>query len=114
MEVNELVGIDENKIDKLVLDLYNSIEKINNVLNSIDDELNKANSYFDCTAGKSLYSKFASQKTMFPIINDNFMKDTELLIKVKSKTIDFSKDLATKIEKNASGVGIPTLGQAKD
>lgn len=106
METKELVGIDENKIDKLVLDLYNSIEKINNILNNIDNEMNKVNTYFDCTAGKSLYTKFASQKNMFPIINDNFMKDTELLIKVKSRTIDFSKDLAEKIVRNASGVTI--------
>lgn len=102
----ELVGVNEDKIDKLVLDVYDYIERINNVLNNIENEMDKTASCFDCSAGRDLRSKFNEQKSVFPIIRENFMKDAEFLIKVKSKTIDLSKELSGKIKSSASGVEV--------
>lgn len=106
MVSQELVGVNEDKIDKLVLDLYDYIERINNVLNNIENEMDKTVSCFDCSAGRELYSRFNEQKSIFPIIRENFMKDAELLIKIKSKTGDFSKELAGRIRTNAGGVEV--------
>lgn len=106
MDNRGLVGVNEDKIDKLVLDIYDYIERINNVLNNMENEMDKTASCFDCSAGRDLRSRFNEQKSMFPIIRENFMKDAELLIKVKSRTGDFSKELAGKIKNNAAGVEV--------
>lgn len=97
MGSKELVGINEDKIDKLVLDIYDYIERINGTLNSIENEINNTASCFDCDSGRELRSKFNNQKPMFSVINDNLMKDTDTLIKVKSSTVDFSRELANQI-----------------
>ena len=106
MEQNT-IGISEDKIDKLVLDLYDYIEKRNNIFNNITNEMDQVSTILNTSAGRTLTAKFNNQKAMFPIVNDNLVKITELLIATKQKTIDFSKDLASQINKNAGMVEIP-------
>lgn len=102
----ELIGINEDEINKLVLSIYDDIEKINGKLNSIDKEMDTLSSCFDCSAGKQLQQKYSGQKAMFQTVSSNLLKYTEQLLKVKERTVDFDKDTKTDILKVAKSVDI--------
>lgn len=109
MNGQELIGVNEDKIDALILDVYDFIEKINGALDKIDSEVDRVCLNNDCSAIQALKTKFSEQRAYFPIINSNLVKYTETLLKVKAGTLDFSSDLAMKIVKDASSVEIPKL-----
>ena len=102
----DAVGINEDKINSLVLDIYDYIEKINAILSNIDNEMEKTSTCFKFKTGDSLRKKYSDLRANYSIINKNLMGYTEKLIKVKSKTNEFSKDLKTQIVSEANNIQI--------
>jgi len=111
MNNQELIGVNDDKIDALILDVYDFIEKINSALNKIESEVDRVSLNCDCSAIRSLKTKFSEQRAYFPIISSDLVKYTEILMKVKARTIDFSSDLGMNIKRDSSKVEIPKLGK---
>ena len=77
------VGINEQKIDKLVLDINNYAERINNVLNNMEDLVNSTNSFFLEEVGNEFRNNFKQLSSNFPTVKTNILSYSQDLIKVK-------------------------------
>lgn len=97
----DLIGINSDRVDQLVLDIYDYIEKINSILANITNEVNKASTLLDCNISTDLKNKYKEQQDEFIKYSNRLVSYTEKLISVKTGVSDLSLDLTTKVSKDA-------------
>lgn len=100
----DLIGINSDRVDQLVLDLYDYIEKINGILTSITNEVNKASTILDCEVSNDLKNKYKEQQDEFIKYSNRLVSYTEKLISVKGGVSDLSIDLSNKVSKDAQAL----------
>ena len=79
----ELNGINESGVDKLILDISNSADRINEILNKISELINDTSNYFNCENAIIFRQNFNNLKINFPIVSKNILQYTADLVKVK-------------------------------
>jgi len=102
MSENKLIGINEGKLDSLVLEIYDSAERINNKFNLLEQLISDSQNYFDCKEGNEFRTKFNNTKSNFSIVNKNILNMASDLVKVKAtmkKTNSEAIDLLSKSDK---------------
>ncbi|MEG1495125.1 MAG: hypothetical protein RSB99_02195 [Bacilli bacterium] len=92
---SNLSGINEGGLDKLALDIYDTAERIHNILNTLDDLVTGTTSYYNCESGNQLRSKFQDLKAGFTVINQNIQNYGNDLVKAKYLYKNLSDDIAT-------------------
>lgn len=78
-----LNGVNEASIDKLIMDICDLVERMNGTLNCIDELVDGTTTYFICENADLFRQNFASIKSNFPIVNKNILEYTTDLVKVK-------------------------------
>lgn len=84
MADEKLVGINEAKLDSLILQIGEFAERINNKFNLIEQLVSESSSYFQCDPGTDFRLKFNSTKSNFEIVNKNILNMAADLVSVKS------------------------------
>ena len=96
-----VVGINEQAIDNLILDIYDYADRINVILNSLEDTFDKyADCFMDASSSNFKY-KLDQLKSNFPIVNNNIKSYADDLIKVKNSFVNVSVDMAQLIKNKA-------------
>lgn len=85
MNSNDVLGINEDNLKKMVLEIYDYAEKINSILNTIDDLMLDTSQNFEIEGNKDLYSKFDLVKTNFLTIKDNINSYGETLLNAEQQ-----------------------------
>lgn len=85
MHNTDTVGINEFKLDQLVLDINSSALKIKNKLDEISDLVEGSKVYFDCESGNMYRDKFKNVKGTFPIVNKNIINISNDLVSAKAR-----------------------------
>lgn len=81
---DRLNGIEEKKIDRLVLDIVDYTEKINSTLNQIDDVMSTIKDYYVCENATMFEKKFTTLRDNFAIVQKNLLSYSTDLVKVKA------------------------------
>lgn len=84
MADEKLVGINEAKLDSLILQIGEIAERINNKFNLIEQLISETSSYFQCEIGTNYRLKFNGTKSNFEIVNKNILNMAADLVNVKS------------------------------
>lgn len=80
MEVN---GINEEKIDKLVIDLYSYSDRVKEILSEVELTMSKIKEIYVSEYAKELESLMPLYKQKFNIINQNILSYSDDFIHVK-------------------------------
>ncbi len=84
MADEKLVGINEAKLDSLILQIGEIAERINNKFNLIEQLVSDSASYFQCGIGTDFRLKFNNTKSNFEIVNKNILNMAADLVSAKS------------------------------
>ncbi len=102
----DLIGINEGRIDRLILDCYDYIEKLNTILNNISTEISNTSNYLDCEVVNELKRKYEEQKLFYSAFSNHLVAYTEKLLDVKNKSLANSSDIAAQVIKDSKEIDI--------
>ena len=80
---NEIVGINEIKLDAFILEINEIANRINEKLNFIEDNISETKLYFKCEQADELRRKFELLSSCFPNVKNNISCIADDLISVK-------------------------------
>lgn len=90
-----VVGINESKIDALILEIIEIANRVNDKFYQIEDNINDTQKYFKCSQADEFRKKFKELSSNFTNIKSNIVSISNDLIEIKkryissnSKTID--------------------------
>ncbi len=89
-------GIDEPKLDKLIIDIYDYADRIKRLLNEVDDLVLETSNFYYCNEADEFRKKFEVLKSSFPSVNRNIISYAEDLISAKLKFNNIDRDLSDK------------------
>ena len=87
-------AINEESLDKLVVEIYDYASKIKSILDSMEDVVLGTESYFDCEIGENTRNKFKMLSSKFAAVSDNIISYAEDLVQVKTSYYKISDDLS--------------------
>ena len=97
-------GIDEEGLNKLALELFDYVEKLNRILNSIDTIISDSALYYTSVSANILRRRFNNTKVNFPIVKENIMGYKDDLIRVKRNFSNISTDIAAMILRDSNQI----------
>lgn len=100
--MNNIIGINEEGLDKVVLDFYNYIEIINKKFIEISDIVEKLNNDFQSDCGTELLRKMNNSITLFEEVNTKLTNYADELSNVKMKYQDVSSNIANDTIKHSN------------
>lgn len=95
--MDKQTGINEEKLNKLILDIYDYSEKINNTLNSISDLVMKTKDYYNSKEAELYRKKYDDYKTNYVNIIKNINSYADDLLTLKRKYINFDVEMKNKV-----------------
>lgn len=102
--MEDLISINEEGIDKLVLDLSDHFEKINNILNQINDLIYESKSYFNCSVNDQLIKQYSEMKLNIDNFKANISSYSIDLIKVKNRFRQNDSNLSVTIKQQITKI----------
>jgi len=102
--LEDLISINEEGIDRLVLDLYDHFEKINNILNQINDLIYDSKNYFNCSANDELLKNYSEMKVNIDNFKANVSSYSSDLIKVKNKFRQKDSDISSTVRQQITKI----------
>ncbi len=90
-------GINFDRLDSLVLSLYDSLERINKILYSADEIIDNTKNVYMSETSSNLVNKFNSYKSNYKILNDNILTIAADLMTVKKNYQNSDISLAKKL-----------------
>ncbi len=107
-------GVNEEKLDKLVIEIYDYADKIKLILNEVDDLVASTNNFFICDSGTDFRNKFNTLKTNFSIVNGNIISYAEDLVNAKISFQKIDSDMSIKTREEAKKVIDTSIGQYQE
>lgn len=98
----DVIGINEQAIEKLILDVYDYADRINNILNAMDDVVQGTTSYFNDDSSNNFRHKFEQLKINFPIVNHNIQTYGEDLVRLKNNYFNTVSDVTQIVKKQTA------------
>lgn len=102
--IENFSGINEEGLDKIILDIYNSTESIHKIFDNISDSIEQTSEYFQTNVGEEFRIKFDNYKINFNLIHEKLLKYAENLANVKMKYQDLSVDVAKDVKISADNI----------
>ena len=107
------IGINEEKLDKLILDIYNYCEKINVTLNQVSDVVEDTKVFYTGDVADSFRKKFSLYSSNFLNIRANLCSYADDLIKLKSKINLIDYNSASTVKRSANSIDDKVLPMSK-
>lgn len=100
------LGVNIDGIDKLILDIYNYAEKINNTLTQISNVVEDTKNNYNSNNSIEFINKFKNLEDCFSVVNANIISYADDLIKLKNKYQILDEDLTQKVKLSISKIDI--------
>lgn len=102
--LTQMSAMNEEELDKLIVEIYDYAGKIKGILNGVEDIILSTESYFDCEIGNNVRNKFKLLSARFAGVSDNIISYAEDLVQVKTEYYKISNDLTTMLNKGTDAV----------
>ncbi len=102
--MNEVTGINEDRINNLILEIGNYQDEVSNIFNSIEDTVNNLYSGYVCEAGSVFSRKFDTMKRNFPTVKKNMETYAEDLIRAKDNTARVVTNASSVVQTGISNI----------
>ena len=97
-------GINEEGLDKLILDIYNYAESMHKVFNNIENTIDDTNNFYQDETGINMRVKFNEFKKNLDIAYDRLIKNATYLSNIKMYYQDMSADIGNKLKVNENNI----------
>lgn len=102
--LTKMSAINEDALDKLVVEIYDYASKIKSILGNMEDLVLGTETYFDCEVGINARNKFKLLSSRFAVIPDNIVSYAEDLVQVKTSYYKISDDLTAMANNSKSNL----------
>ena len=85
MNSDLIFGINEPKLDVLILDIADIAERVNQKLETYERLMTETHSFFDCESGEKYRRNFRLLSTTIPVIKKNILYYSNDLVNVKQR-----------------------------
>lgn len=104
--MNNTSGINDEKLDSLVLDIYDYADRINQILNNIDELISMSNEYFKCESADQLKKRYQELELSFPVLKQNILNCANDLVKAKYSYQDIDSNVKQVVLQGISKIDI--------
>lgn len=104
--MNNVSGINEEKLGNLILDIYDYADKVNQILNNIDELILKSNSYFKCDSSDRVRNRYQELTFNFATLKQNMLNCASDLVKAKYRYQGMDGDVKQVALKGISNIDI--------
>ena len=108
-----VVGINEQKLDQLVLDIIDASTRIKSKLDKIEMLVDETSTFYNCSAADNYRSKFNDFKSNFSIVNKNFIDMSNDLLNVKLSKRLVEEDVKDNFRAAKFGVDLSSSEEEK-
>lgn len=102
--MGNISGINEVKLDNLVLDIYDYTDKVNQILNNIDELILKSSNYFKCDSSDYIRNRYQQLAFNYTTLKQNMLNCANDLIKVKHHYQNIDSDVKQVAQKGISNI----------
>lgn len=95
---SRLAGINESSYQELVVSIMDYADRINEIFNRIDDNVNKIPECYKASSCQLLLSKYEEIKKCYPIVHENILSYADDLTTALQKYREMDKDTALKFD----------------
>ena len=99
---NNMAAINESEINKLIVEIIDYSSKIKTILNRVNDLVSETKSYYNCSSGSLLRSKYALFNDNYRIIVKNISSYSKDLNSLKRKFSSSLEDLSVQVKRDAN------------
>lgn len=92
--INNIVGINEDGINKLIIDIYNTLESIHKTFQGIDDIIKRSDECFRLESGDKYREKYNSLVVFIEKIYKDIINYINILNNVKIKYINMNDNIS--------------------
>ena len=96
--INNIVGINEDGINKLIIDIYNTLESIHKTFQGIDELIKRSNECFRLESGDKYRDKYNSLVVSIENMYKNIINYINILNNVKIKYININDNISNSIK----------------
>lgn len=100
----DLISINEEGIDKLVLDILDYSERINSILNEINDLIISSSNYFSCNTNTNIVNKYLKLQNDINNLKYNIKSYSSDFLKVKKRFRQTASVIADEVRKQTSNM----------
>ena len=104
--MSDIIGIDENSMDTLILDIKDRIDLCNSLFNEIEDCVEKTLSSYSSSDKNLLGQKWDNLKASFPTLTSNLETITNDLVRAKNGYKVVDKIATTKVINSEDNISI--------
>lgn len=97
-------GISETGIDKLMMDIIDYAEKMNQILNNISNLVEDTKEFYDCDSGEKFRNRYGELQQSFSTVNKNILSYNTDLLNVKLDYLNREVYLTENLNKSSSTV----------
>lgn len=101
---NEVNGIVENSLDRLILDVCDCADNLNGILNSIDEEIYILLGSVTSSVSNQFVAVYEEMKKNYKVVNENILSYGTDYAKVKNAYIDRNSSMVRQVENAAQSV----------
>ena len=93
----DIFGINEPKLDLMILEIAETMNRISNKFNNIETLIHDTKTYFVCESGNLFRNSFSNNKDNFQAINRNILSYSGDLVKVKKRFQMVTSETTTQV-----------------
>lgn len=97
-------GINEEGLDKLIIDIYNYAESVHKVFNNIENIIDDTNNFYQDETYLNVKNKFNDFKKNLDIAYNKLIKSATYLSNIKMYYQDLNIDIGNKLKANESNI----------
>ncbi len=98
--INNISGINEEGIDKLIHDIYNCADNINKSINNISNDIDQTSYIFQMSLADEMRSKYDYNRLRIQNIYEQIERYNSYLLEIKSKYQDLDFNIVNEIKKS--------------
>ena len=104
MEQTDVIGINEEKLDQLIMEIGDIADRINNKFNLLENLVSESSSFFECEAADRYRNNFNLIKVNFAIVNKNILAMSSELVKAKARLYNIEDEVKIEFSKQGGSV----------
>ncbi len=104
MKQSDVIGINEEKLDQLIIEIGDAADRINNKFNLLERLVADTSSFFECEVGDRYRNNFNLTKANFAIVNKNILAMSSELVKAKMRLYKLEDNVKVQFSKQGDSI----------
>lgn len=104
IDIETFSAINEDGLDKLVLDIYNSAEMVHKIFDNVNELIQQTSDFYQTNISEKFRMKYNDFKINFELVNKKLLGYADELASIKMKYQDLSFGVSQDIKTNMNNI----------